>query len=126
MRPQDDEAFWVDNSEGLLQQTVRWSPEWIGWARANDLDPAEFPGSEMIETIMEKYRNPAHAIDRALPQLIRAWENADGDALDALCLYNRPNANPKINKNRQRYADALEMADRILAGEPVAEVLELR
>jgi hypothetical protein len=120
-RPSDDAEFWPDVSEGLLQQTVAWSIEY----REMGGDPQVYPGPLPVAAILEKYRDPDHAIDRALPQLVRAYEKAEGDDLDALCYYNKPNRDPAKNTNRHRYEAALGLADRILAGEPIAEVLEL-
>lgn len=117
--PAQDPAYWPDVSEGVLQQTVAWSDEYLDEGG----DPDTYPGPATVERILALYRNPDHAFRQALPKLVATLNEAGGNKLAGLCLYNAPAIDPAVNPNRGDYSRGLHAASKILAGQSWREVL---
>ena len=91
-----DEEFWPDVSVGVWQQAVRWSEEYLRWARERRHPPDVFPGTSVIEEIRRRYADVATALAVAERRLMAlglrrnplvGWGDDDG-LLDLLCRYN--------------------------------------
>lgn len=97
-----------DISFGPCHQTWYW---WSGYPgdRSKD-DPHRHNLEEIIEFRASFIEDHGTALRTAAGQIAR-----DGDDLDVLCLYNKPNVAPQNNPNRPNYQRALVEADRILA-----------
>ncbi len=87
-----------DISFGLFQQTVRWADE-----------GDHSTSLENIFAIRDLYFEPGYATAVAVGELGLYWRR-HGDALEALCRYNKPSVPGADNPHRGRYLDSLERA----------------
>jgi hypothetical protein len=109
--PAQDVAFWPDCSAGLHQRAIRWSEEYrmLGFN-------GEYPGAEVVEDLLELYRDPHHSSRVAAATLRGNLAKSGGDLLGSLALYNAPalNGGWKSETHRLNYTRALVEARRIL------------
>jgi len=98
--PANDEKQWPDVSSGPLHQTVRWSQEYIDdFGRGYSL----YPGDDYVQAVLDTYENAEYAFKVGAEKLAGHLKTANGNALDALCLYNKPARDPAANPHRKRY-----------------------
>ena len=101
----------TDISFGLGQQTVRWADE------GNQKQTVE-----NVMYIRNKFFNVPYAIEIASRKLARYWRDY-GDALEALCRYNKPQIEGKNNPNRGNYERAYKEVENLLKEENLMKVL---
>jgi hypothetical protein len=100
---------------GWAQQTVRWSNEYLAWARESGHDPERYPGAEVVARIGDRYYDSEHAARVALPKLRHYLDQEQGDVWRALVRYNRPAAPVETNPNGRRYRESIALAQALLA-----------